>query len=418
MAGAANFFVLSLLLVATTVSSLQQVQGGLHVDAEDISKTIKSKNGVVIDCVYIDKQPTLKHPLFKDHKVQVYKDSAATARPIGRRLGGFVDGTRAPPVMQVEQEWRRSGSCPVGTVPILRLPKTAATNLTVIPSLSPSGLPHRDNAMLDDSTNSPRNEFAVAYGLDGPYHGASAFLPSWRPTKIEPQELSATSLLIAATVDRDWISDHPRGTFPPDTTNQIAVGLAASEYTFGNGDPNLYVYYTTDDGKSFCVNLDCPGFVQTSNEIALGTSFINGGSSKTYDGVPYVSVSIHIVPGQQQWWVTVNDTAIGYFPQLLFPTSFPESFLNQVGGIVHDTRPNGVHTDTVMGNGRLPDDGGAAVVKAYLTVAADGTYKKDMPVKFGVTAPKCYNAAVLGENLDLPGYDIAYGGPGGSGCDM
>ncbi|CAL4974275.1 unnamed protein product [Urochloa decumbens] len=231
--------------------------------------------------------------------------------------------------MQVEQEWRRSGSCPVGTVPIRRLPKPAASNLTAIPSLSPS---HRDNAMLDDSSNSPRNE--------------------------------------------------------------------------------------TDDGKSFCVNLDCPGFVQTSNEIALGTSFINGGSSKTYDGVPYVSVSIHIVPGQQQWWVTVNDTAIGYFPQLLFPTSFPESFLNQVGGIVHDTRPNGVHTDTVMGNGRLPDDGGAAVVKAYLTVAADGTYKKDMPVKFGVTAPKCYNVAVLGENLDLPGYDIAYGGPGGSGCDM
>ncbi|CAO2183009.1 unnamed protein product [Urochloa humidicola] len=302
--------------------------------------------------------------------------------------------------MQVEQEWRMSGSCPVGTVPIRRLPKTAATNLTVIPSLSPSGLRHRDNVMLDDSTNSFRNEFAVAYSLDGPYHGASALLPSWRPTKLEPQELSATSLLIAATVDRDWISNHPRGNFPPDTTNQIVVGLAI------------------DDGKSYCLNLDCPGFVQTSNQIALGTSFINGGSSKTYDGVPYVAVSIHIVPGQQQWWVTVNDTAIGYFPQLLFPTSFPESFLNQVGGMVHNTRPNGVHTETVMGNGRLPENGGAAMVKAYLTVAADGTYKKDMPVKFGVTAPKCYNVAVVGESLDFPGYDIAYGGPGGSGCDM
>ncbi|CAO1945120.1 unnamed protein product [Urochloa humidicola] len=319
MAGAANFFVLSLLLVGTTVS-LQQVHSGLHVDAEDISKTIKSKNGVVIDCVYIHKQPTLKHPLFKDHKVQVYKDSAAT-RPIGRRLGGFVDGTRPSPVMQVEQEWHRSGSCPEGTVPIRRLPKTtvkpAATNLTVIPSLSPSALRHRDNVMLDDSTNSARNEFAVAYGLDGPYHGASALLPSLRPTKIEPQDLSATSLLIAATVNRDWISDHPRGNFPPDTTNQIAVGLAASKSTFGNDDPNLFVYYTTDDGKSYCLNLDCPGFVQTNNQIALGTSFINGGSSKTYDGVPYVAVSIHIVPGQQQWWVTVNGTAIGYFPQLL-----------------------------------------------------------------------------------------------------
>lgn len=124
--------------------------------------------------------------------------------------------------------------------------------------------------------------------------------------------------------------------------------------------------------------------------------------------------------GQQQWWVSVNDTVIGYFPHFLFPTYFPESFLNQVGGSVRNTRPGGVHTDTTMGNGRAPGgggSGGAAVVKAYLAVAANGADKKDMPVKYLITAPKCYNAAVLGENMDVPGYDVAYGGPGGSGCD-
>jgi hypothetical protein len=121
--------------------------------------------------------------------------------------------------------------------------------------------------------------------------------------------------------------------------------------------------------------------------------------------------------GQEQWWVSVNDTAVGYFPQFLFPTFFPESFVNLVGGVVRDTRPGGVHSDTAMGNGRTPGSGGAAVVKAYLAVAANGADVKDMPVKYSVTAPKCYDAAVLGDNTDVPGYDIAYGGPGGSGCD-
>ena len=174
-----------------------------------------------------------------------------------------------------------------------------------------------------------------------------------------------------------------------------------------------------DGGKNHkCFNLLCPGFIQTNNKIALGTSFISGGSSITYDGVPYVTMSIHRVSGQRPWWVSVNDTVIGYFPHTLFPTFFPESFVNQLGGIVHNSRPGGVHTDTVMGNGRLPSSGNSAVVKAYSAIAADGKDKKDKPSLFGVTAPRCYNAAVLGENQDVSGYDIAYGGPGGSHCDQ
>ncbi|RLN21776.1 hypothetical protein C2845_PM07G32720 [Panicum miliaceum] len=190
--------------------------------------------------------------------------------------------------------------------------------------------------------------------------------------------------------------------------------IQASSSFYGNDNPNLYVYYSNDGGRRKCFDLQCPGFVQTSNKIALGTSFINGGSSKTYDGVPYVTMSIHKAPGQQPWWVSVNETAIGYFPHTLFPIFFPESFVNQVGGVVHNSRPNGVHTDTVMGNGRTPDSGSSAVVKAYLAIGANGVDKVDKPGKVGVTASKCYNAAILGENIHILGFDIAYG----SGCDQ
>ncbi|TVU36760.1 hypothetical protein EJB05_18706, partial [Eragrostis curvula] len=148
MAGAANHllgdsFAVFLLLVATT-AQLRLVHGGSHVDAEDINKTITSKNGVVIDCVYIHKQPTLKHPMFKDHKIQVYKRNGM--RSVGHGLGGHV--------VQLEQEWHRSGSCPEGTIPIRRLPNNASEpNITFIQPFNPSS----DTVAIEDS-NSPRDE--------------------------------------------------------------------------------------------------------------------------------------------------------------------------------------------------------------------------------------------------------------------
>ncbi|TVU36569.1 hypothetical protein EJB05_18507, partial [Eragrostis curvula] len=310
---------------------------------------------------------------------EVYKENMP--RSLNRR-SAIVNNSMplpSPNVIPLEQEWYSSGSCPEGTIPIRRMLKSttikAASSLGVATELPAGVWFHHDNVIMDES-NTPRNEFAVAYGLDGPYHGASALLPLLRPTKLDPNEATLPSILIAVTMNREWITRHSPGDFPPDSTNQISVGLVASTSIYGNDDPNLFVYYTADGGKSYCLNLDCPGFVQTSNRIALGTSFINGGSSITYNGVPYVSISIHRVPGQQQWWVTVNDTVIGYYPHTLFPTFFPESFLNQVGGIVYNSRPNGIHTETVMGNGNLPDSGGAAIVKGYLAVAEDWTDKQ------------------------------------------
>ncbi|RLN05214.1 hypothetical protein C2845_PM13G17230 [Panicum miliaceum] len=187
----------------------------------------------------------------------------------------------------------------------------------------------------------------------------------------------------------------PKTSVEPNITVVMPAPSAGRDTIVMDGSPTLPQMRHNDGGKRKCFNLQCPGLVQTSNKIALGTSFINHGSSITYHG-------------QQQWWVSVNETAIGYFPHTLFPIFFPESFVNQVGGVVHNSRPIGVHTDTVMGNGRTPDSGSSAVVKAYLAIGASGVDKVDTPDLVGVTASKCYNAAILGENVHIPGFDIAY----------
>ncbi|KAF8034370.1 hypothetical protein BT93_C0618 [Corymbia citriodora subsp. variegata] len=71
---------------------------------------IKTKEGDTIDCVDINKQPALDHPLLKDHKVQIEPNLHATSlhrTSSNAKSVGF--GLKEP--------------CPTGTVPIHRVTK-------------------------------------------------------------------------------------------------------------------------------------------------------------------------------------------------------------------------------------------------------------------------------------------------------
>ena len=70
-------------------------------------------------------------------------------------------------------------------------------------------------------------QIAAAYGVCGPYHGASAAIPIWK-VKVEPNEFSKNYLLIASPHNR--IFPPIIGLDPPDIKNQIAVGMAVSAH--------------------------------------------------------------------------------------------------------------------------------------------------------------------------------------------
>ncbi|BAT15752.1 Os12g0131750 [Oryza sativa Japonica Group] len=55
------------ILLASTTTTVH----GVQIDPNDIIKTIESECGDIIDCVDIYKQPSLKNPLLKDHKILV-----------------------------------------------------------------------------------------------------------------------------------------------------------------------------------------------------------------------------------------------------------------------------------------------------------------------------------------------------------
>ncbi|EEE51589.1 hypothetical protein OsJ_32837 [Oryza sativa Japonica Group] len=95
------FFAASILLASTTTTV-----HGVHIDPNDIIKTIESECGDIIDCVDIYKQPSLKNPLLKDHKI-LFKPSVDRPKIVEKMvvLGGNNSFKFA------EQAWHRSGRC-------------------------------------------------------------------------------------------------------------------------------------------------------------------------------------------------------------------------------------------------------------------------------------------------------------------
>nr|ABA91376.1 hypothetical protein LOC_Os11g03810 [Oryza sativa Japonica Group] len=92
------FFAASILLASTTTTV-----HGVHIDPNDIIKTIESECGDIIDCVDIYKQPSLKNPLLKDHKI-LFKPSVDRPKIVEKMvvLGGNNSFKFA------EQAWHRS----------------------------------------------------------------------------------------------------------------------------------------------------------------------------------------------------------------------------------------------------------------------------------------------------------------------
>lgn len=127
--------------------------------------------------------------------------------------------------------------------------------------------------------------------------------------------------------------------------------------------------------------------------------------------------------GEHQWWVSVMDEVVGYFPHFIFPRFFYESLHNEMGGRVLNSWPQGRHTTTQMGSGVLPaasdpQRSPAAVVAGYvaLNVTGDDFLPDIARKKTVVTAPGCYDVQLGGVDRSVRGFDTLFGGPGGQDC--
>ncbi|CAI9103292.1 OLC1v1001748C1 [Oldenlandia corymbosa var. corymbosa] len=358
-------------------------------------KSIKSRDGDVIDCVDSSNQPAFDHALLDKRSSQGNAKNSAI------------------------QSWQLDGSCPDGTVAVRR---TSEEEKFKAYSLNYHG--RNFQATLDaeinnifSTTTSGFEQYATVSVAGEEYYGAMAFINIWSP-EVRPNEVSSSQIWIVggSGSDQNVIVAGWHVCFSFFKNKEIYYVYPE---LYGDNRTRFYTFWTfiigstrSDNFKSTgCYNLQCPGFVQTSKEIALGAPFLVVSDK---DGLP-TEFSLIIFKGHHGWELEMNGITIGYWPFSLFTSlnKNPASFVAW-GGMVFNSQIDGKQsTTTQMGNGHFPKEGhlkGAAYMRAVQVFNESGYSRHLDSPKLFAPQPNCYSIK-FGYNPDLGDY-ISYGGPG------
>ncbi|KAI3945132.1 hypothetical protein MKW92_039539 [Papaver armeniacum] len=351
------------------------VEGKTTIEAVNkaIIKTIKVENAEIIDCYDIYRQPSLNHPLLCNHTIQM-KPSSYQRGTKSNNLG----------TLQLIQTWHKYGSCPEGTIPILRKGKTYNHTL----------LRKHHYPIL-----SPYETHVIIIGVHGNFLGAQAKINLWKPfTKTE--EMSISQIWVTAGDYKDY--------------NTIEVGWQVYQGLYGDDQTRFFIYWTTDGYSSTgCYNLFCDGFVHTSPNISLGCNFtevstINGEQKDA-------TFSIQKDQSSGNWWIQLQGIPIGYYPSSLFTKLSKIATSVKWGGEIINGKTNGRHTSTQMGSGHFPSEGGLKTSSYFNWVKVfdeNNMIKDSENVGKKITNPNCFDLKIDDEHYGTNGYGFYYGGPG------
>ncbi|KAL5786873.1 hypothetical protein ACOSP7_003822 [Xanthoceras sorbifolium] len=342
-------------------------------------KTFQLEEGDIIDCIDINKQPALDHPLLKNHKIQM----RPTSYPTG--FGSDMESSEA-----ATEKKHLKYECPLGTVPI---PRTTKEGLLKSKALSKQFINdmHNDHLVLVILKERP----------DYKYHGVMGKMSIHNITVGEDQS-SSTNI---------WV-----GNGPPDQVNYIAAGLMMSPMTNGDSLPRMFTYWTGDGAqRTGCFNMDCKGFVQVHKIFA--PKYLFPPPYAVYGG-QMIDHNFQLLQDKEtkNWWLVLElKTPVGYFPKELFP------YLSEGAGVVEwgavaKTGKNGISPP--MGNGYKPNRVFDQSSYFRRIRFVDGNFDGQRPSKHDTENYEdpsgCYK---LINDKDYGGqlfsYYFLYGGPGG-----
>ncbi|CAL1360649.1 unnamed protein product [Linum trigynum] len=229
--------------------------------------------------------------------------------------------------------------------------------------------------------NNITNEFGIAVYPRGTYYGATGNLNVWSPATFG----------LEFSLAQAWVTDGDGQDY-----NSVEAGWISDGY-----------------GSTGCYNLDCPGFVQTSQEVTLGEVLTPVSS---YDGPQYqVTFAIHKDIGTGNWWLNFQGRTVGYWPRYIFSGLRTSASIIAWGGVIGNSHPQGSHTTTQMGSGHFANEGrDKAAFVDNLGFVDEGEHVKDAKTLLGyATNPACYSVQV-GDWNNIEKTHFYYGGPGWS----
>ncbi|XP_027923799.1 uncharacterized protein LOC114181524 isoform X2 [Vigna unguiculata] len=342
-------------------------------------KSIHTKVGDIIDCIDIYKQPSFDHPLLKGHKLQ--------RKPSFHNVIGESShkNLRTKSIFGLSKD-----ECPTGTVPILR---TTKDDLIREKSMLNNHMLVQDVPGVHLAEVSLKPHF-------GPYYGVNGINSLYNPRLDAKFQISMSHL---------WVQN---GLI--ESTNKISLGWHVIPELYGDYASHFYSSWTSDNyKKTGCYNIRCAGFVQTSKEIYLGLRITN---VSVYGGPIYASpFSISQDPKTKNWWLSIENKFIGYFPIKLFSNM---SSADEVGWGGRTRTRLGTHSPQ-MGSGHLPNDNIATHACYFRQVTIQDSSRRTRGAKAYETYsfsdnPNCYDVKYYADAVHYFGLALFFGGPGGN----
>jgi len=174
-------------------------------------------------------------------------------------------------------------------------------------------------------------------------------------------------------------------------TSTVEIGWTVDPELNGDRRPHLFVYHWVD-GQESCYN-GC-GFVQVSPIIRPGMAL-----------PPHSAAEFAIRNINGDWWLSLDDLPVGYFPGTLWQGTYTTAQVVSVFGEVAENAADSPSC-TQMGDGRFGSSGGSSWIRDYRL--AGSTDKPNLTVT--ATSPAHYDfGAVTPTSFRL-------GGPGTGPC--
>uniref|UniRef100_A0A0E0CSJ5 Neprosin PEP catalytic domain-containing protein n=1 Tax=Oryza meridionalis TaxID=40149 RepID=A0A0E0CSJ5_9ORYZ len=323
---------------------------------QQVNRTIQAEDGDIYDCVDVNLQPTCKHPMLKDHKIQMEPSSF----PIGLDI-------QSPLEVAFSQAQLSTINCPIGTVPILR--NNVDTKMV---------------QRIGTLASNDKQQLGAGIKYWDEIYGIRASINVYDPkVKKDSKDLSAS-----------WIQIDNG----PKIGHGVGIGVGSSD---------------NEKLNKSCIDHNCPGFVQVSHSVGLGGRVH---PISIYNGPQYViNVLIFKDPKTKNWWLAYgeNNTLIGYWPSSQFSFMKDKGDFAFFGGYVQG--PTAASYPPQMGSGHFASEGfGKAAFIRNIQVIKDENNKLVSPdirnAHPGSNDLSLYDYGGYGVNDN--GMHVYYGGPG------